>query len=227
MVTDSLRFPLRGDDTLRVLLIGGALSFFAFLVVPGIIVQGYLVRVLGAATRGDVDPPEFEDWGDLLLDGIKVIVVQLVYVAIPFIVLFFAMLFTVYGPGGEAPRDGLARGVGLFGGLLVFVAVLLFLVAAYLIPAALANFASHDDLGAAFDLSTVTDAALTVDYLVAVVLSAVVSLAIVLVSAPLVVVLVGFVVLFYGQVAVSHILGEGFADGLELQSSTPSAYRDY
>lgn len=225
MIEDSFRFPLRGEDTLRTLLVGGVLSLFGFLVVPAIVVQGYLVSVLGAAIRGDAEPPEFEDWADLLLDGIKAVVVQLVYVALPFIVLFFALVFTAFGMGDEAPGGGLATGIGLFGGLLFVVAILLFVAVGYLVPAALANFARYDDLSAAFDLETVTRVALTADYFVAVLVAAVVGFVVGLISIPLMIVLVGFAVQFYGQVVVFHVIGEGFADARGIDGGRPRTRR--
>lgn len=222
MLSEALEFPRADDDWLKTVLIGGVLSFLGFLIIPAIIVNGYLLRVLRAGVEGERTPPKFEEWGDLLVDGILLWIVQLVYVGIPAFIMFvvvvsFAVIATVTTSTGADP-SGSALAAGGIVTLLVMLAVgLLLLVAAYLLPAALANFARTGEFTAAFHLGTVARAAFSVDYFVAMVLVIAVSLVLGFIGGLLVLVLVGIFVLFYLQVVVFHLFGQGFAGGLDLE----------
>ena len=61
MLGDALSFPRNDDDWLETVLIGGVLSILGVLVVPAILVNGYLLRVLEAAVADEETPPRFED----------------------------------------------------------------------------------------------------------------------------------------------------------------------
>jgi hypothetical protein len=227
MLSDALSFPRRGDDWLSTLLVGGILTLLGFLILPVFVVQGYLVRVLDRAARRERTPPSFTEWGTLFVDGLKVLVVNLVYglpVFVLGVVVFGAAVIIVPGepmvvdsvePGGAPP---VPQSTGS-GGLLVFVALvalvaLLGLVVSYLLPAALANFAREDRLGAAFAFRTVLAGAFTRDYAVAWLLAMIVGLVGGLVGSALSVVVVGLFVLFYVQVVFYYLVGRGFAAGL-------------
>ena len=220
MLSDALSFPRQHDDWLKTVLVGGVLTIFSFLFIPVLPVQGYLVRVLDAGVRDAETPPVFDDWGDLFVDGVLVFVIQFAYAIIPIVVIFFGTF--VLGAGALAAgggAEGAGTGIGLLGGLVLLVGFLLSLVAAYLIPAATANFAYEDDIGAAFDLGTIREAAFTGDYFVAVVLAVVVSIVLGFVGGALSVVLVGFFVLFYLQVVVYFLFGRGFGEGLGIDTT--------
>ena len=223
MLSDALSFPRGGDDWLSTLLVGGILTVLSFLILPGFVLQGYLVRVLGHAARGERTPPSFTQWGSLLVDGLKVFVVNLVYglvVLIPFALLLGGLFIAVPGePVPVAPGATPSPPSGGAGGLVVLV-VLVAVVAvaglllAYLLPAALANFAIEGNLGAAFALRTIASGAFTGDYAVAWLLALVVGIVGGLVGSALSAVVVGFFVLFYVQVVLYYLVGRGFAAGL-------------
>ena len=205
MLGDALEFPRNADDWLQTVLIGGILSALQFLVVPVFVVQGYSVRVLRNAATGTERPPSFTDWGDLIVDGLKLIVVELVYAFV--VLLPILVVVAVSGAAFVGGRGGLLAGlVGVVG---VLVAVVLALVAAYVLPAALANFAVEDSMAAAFDLSTVLAIAFTGDYAVAWVVAVVVGLVGGLVGGALTALVVGVFVLFYVQVVVFYLFGRG------------------
>ena len=207
MLSDALSFPRSGDDWIPTLAIGGILFILSFLVIPAFVVQGYFVRVLRAAATGETDAPSFTDWGGLLVDGLKLFVVNVAYsivLMIPYFALFFLLGF---GSNGGAGAGALL----LVLGLVVFV---LALVIAYFVPAASANFALEGDFGAAFDFGTIRSAAFTGDYAMAWVLAIVVGIVGGLVGSFLSVLLVGIFVLFYVQVSVYYLFGRGFAKGL-------------
>jgi hypothetical protein len=209
MLGDALSFPRQSDDWLPTLLIGGVLSVLGFLIVPIFIVQGYFVRVLAAAARGERAAPSFTDWGGLIVDGVKLFVLNLVYGLLLLIPLGIVAVATgVAASGGDASRV-FAGIVGLVG-LLVVAA--LGLVVAYIVPAAATNFAMEGRLGAAFDFSTVFGAAFTGDYAVAWLVAVVVAVVGGLIGSALSVVVVGIFVLFYVQVSTFYLFGRGFAE---------------
>jgi hypothetical protein len=72
MLTEALEFPFESDDWLQTVLIGGVLPLLSFLILPGILVNGYLLRAVRAGVQGDETPPKFGDWTDLLVDRILV-----------------------------------------------------------------------------------------------------------------------------------------------------------
>lgn len=209
MLGDALSFPTTSDDWVGTVVIGGALTLFSFLILPGIVVYGYLVRVARAGATGAA-APSFTDWEGLLVDGVKVFALGLaasIVVVVPIVV--------VGGIGGAVAG---MTGNRVFGGVVALVvplvAVALALVLGYFLPAALANFAIEDSLAAAFDLGTVVDGALTAEYATAWLLALLVGLAGNAVGSVLAVVLVGFLVLFYAQVVVAYLFGRGFASGI-------------
>lgn len=232
MLSEALEFPFEGDDWLQTVLIGGVLSLFSFLILPGILVNGYLLRLVRAGVNGDDTPPKFGEWIALLVDGVLVWVVQFVYAAVPTFLLVLVMgSFTVVtdvststGPDPAASPDGALLG-GVVGGLVAIVLVLLVLAAVYLMPAALANYARTGDFTDAFALRTVAAGAFSSEYLLAIVLVVVVSIVLGLIGSLLTLVLVGVFVLFYLQMVVYHLFGQGFARGLDLEN-TPDAPSD-
>ena len=116
--------------------------------------------------------------------------------------------------GGSAlvGGDAGAATFGVAGFLVLGLFVLASLVVSYLVPAALTNMAVEGRLGAAFDLSTVRTAVFSADYLVGVLLGVVLAGVIGSIASPLMVLLVGIPLLFYGQVVSYYCFGRGFAE---------------
>ena len=224
MLGDAFSYLRRDDGWLRTVLIGGVLLLLSPLFLPTLVVQGYLVRVLRGVVGGAGDPPVFDEWVEMLVDGVKLLVVQLVYGLVPGGLVFLGSLVAGLGAylagGGGRAGAGVGAGVGLLAGILFLLAFLLGLLAAYVTPAAVANFAREGELAAAFDLATVREVVSSRAYLVAalyaVAAGIVVAVGTTLVAATIVgLVLVPFVA-FYGQVAVYHVLARGFAESLGL-----------
>ncbi|WP_284014037.1 DUF4013 domain-containing protein [Halobaculum litoreum] len=228
MLEDALRYPLNNDDRLATLVIGGLLLAFSFLIVPVFVLQGYLVRVLRSAAEGEEAAPSFTDWGALIVDGLKLIVVGLVYgfaIAVPFVVATF-----VVGIGGATGSEAGLAAFGIVGVLLFLVATVVAILVTYLLPAALTNFALEGRIGAAFDVSAITEATLSSKYLIGVLLGVVLNAVIGTVAGPLVFLLVGIPLLFYGQVVSYYCFARGFAEatgrsgrgGVDTARTTPT-----
>lgn len=166
MLSDALSYPQSGDGW-RSVLIGGLLTFFSWLLIPGFIVWGYYMRVLRGVALEEEEAPRFDDWGDLLVDGFKSFLIVMGYLFLPML-LVFVLAFVAFLIGGEDLGVVLALLVGLFG-----IVVMLGMI--YLLPVALTAFALTDRLGAAFEIGSVTASAFTGDYGVSVLLSTILS----------------------------------------------------
>lgn len=217
MLSDALRYPLERDDWLRTVLIGGLLTVLSVLVLPWFLLQGYYVRVLNGVTNGDPEPPGFTDWVDLLVDGVKLFLLNaLVTIAI---LALQAVVAMASGTGSLLAERPPGAGAGMTGdalGLSAVLAVLAAIVAvSYVVPAMFANFAREDSLAAAFDVSTVLSGALTREFLIAWVLSVAVGVVLGFVATLLSLLLVGIFGLFYVQIVTYYLFGRGFAAGLD------------
>lgn len=91
---DSLEYSAKDWKTLVIL---GVISLFSFLLLPVFLITGYNYRVINTAVHGIIngrDPlPNFDDLIDMFVDGVKVVIVQIAYLLVPFIVfLIFAAI---------------------------------------------------------------------------------------------------------------------------------------
>lgn len=197
-------FPMEDDDWLVKTLIGGVLVFLGFLFVPVLAVWGYAVETMRGAVAGETGPPEFDDWGALIVDGLKAWVVLLVYQIIPAVVGI--ALFVVFGLAGAGTDSAGLGFLGFFLGLAVW--TLLSLVFGYFAMVGVVNFAVEGSLGAAFDVGTVRSVALSSDYLMAWVFYIAISIVMSVVGS--LIVTYPFAA-FYGLVATSRAFGEAYA----------------
>jgi len=230
MLEDGLSYPMQGDSWIGRVLIGGVMVFLAFLIIPIFFFQGYLLRVLGSTVRGEPEPPEWGDWGGLLIDGLKSAAVTFIYAFVPTAVFgVLAILFAGLGGAAGDSGGGIIAGFGVLT-LLLFIPVM-FLVY-YIVPAALANMASDGSIGAAFDFDMLSNVVLSVDYFIAVLMPIVVGVLINIISFVLGITIIGYLlvpfVAFYGQVAIFRMFGLAFAKqsggGTTTQSSAATGY---
>lgn len=219
---DALRYPTEHDDWMKTILIGGVLSIFGFLLIPIIPVYGYIVRVLKRRLAGEKRPPTFDDWGELFGDGVRVLVIGIVYMLVPAIVGAVTVGGSILAMATET-RGGVATGMaGLaFGFLLTFVLSLVF---GYVAVAAIVTFAREDRLGAAFDFGTLRTVVFEGDYAVAWLLSIGVFIGAGVVTSVLNVVpvlgaIVGAFVVFYAQIVAANLWADGYSAALEAGGS--------
>lgn len=217
MFEDGLSYPARGDWLGRTV-IGGLLFAFSFLIVPAILVTGYLIDALERTVAGDEEPPAFSDWGDLFIRGLVGTVIGIVYSVVP-LVGFGAIAFILFGvvgvAGGAGDAGGVVAGLGVVALLLLgllFIPVVFLIY--YLVPAALTNYAIEDELAAAFDFGTIKPILLSSEYLIAVLLPLVVAVLLWITTSILSVTIVGLLLVpflqFYGQLAVFRMFGSAF-----------------
>lgn len=213
MIEDGLSYPFEGNEAVKNLVIGGLLNVFGFLVLPVLIVQGYYIAVLRTTIQGYDQMPAFQEWGTLLVDGLKAAVITFVYSIVPLIL--FVVLMSVLGAGANGSSDGIIAGFGLLFLLLLFLAYALI---AYLAPAALSHFAYEGSFGAAFDFGTITDVITHGEYLKAFVMAIVVGFLIGIVAIILQITIIGIILLpwlyFYAGAAIFRMYARAYATAI-------------
>lgn len=248
-LTDEIDYPSRGDDALKTMLIGGALAFLAVLInlvgsvlavvligflilpfalVPQILTQGYLVRVLDDTLDGGVDPPVWEEWTDVFVDGLKFVVVSIVYSLPVVVVSVILVLLFAFGTSVGAGVGG--DGGGAIAGLSVLLALVLGLVVLalalavfYVLPIGICGMAQDDAIGGAFDLDRIREVATTREYAVGWGAGAVTLVVGGGIAQFLVFILIGFPLLFAAQVLAFRFFARGYADALGLDVAPEGA----
>lgn len=221
MFEEGLSYPLDGDNALGRIIIGGLLGFASVLVIPAFALLGYLVWVLRDSALGKDEPPAFDDWGAMIVDGLKATVVGISYGILPFL-LVVVSVFVIAGGGasGNDTAAGVLGGIGILG---ILTSVVAMFIIYYLVPAALTNMALEDSIGAAFDFGTLKQALLSVDYLVAwlipFVLAVVVNVVVFLLSVTVIGLVVVPFIQFYVQVAVFYMFGVAFAKAVDIDGA--------
>lgn len=212
MLDDALYYPARGDDALLTVLIGGVLTMFSFLLVPVVFVFGYFLRVLERTVEGEEEPPKFDDWGELGVNGLLALVVTVVYYLIPVLAL------VVLGGLGVLTGSG---DVAAAGGVVAFlVSGVLFVALTYVYPAAITNFARTGQMGDAFAFGDISEVVLSGEYFMAWLLGFVIFVGGfvvvgVLSIIPVLGTIVGLFVNFYIQVAAYRVFGTAFKQAIE------------
>lgn len=233
MFQDALNYPRESDSAVKTIVIGGLLLFFSFLVVPTFFVIGYVVRTLRGVLNGETEPPVFDDWGDLGMDGLKVFVIGFVYSLVPTaiaVAALFASGVTV-GLGGNGSGSGLA--VGFIVVVAALAVAIVSLAMAYVLPAAVVAFVRTDSIAAAFSPGELRAMAFSRTYatgwLVAVAISLLSGVVIGVLNAVLIGALLAPFLTFYANVAGTYAIGTAVNempsvdDGDELPAGRPAA----
>lgn len=213
-IEELARYPMESDDWLVTVAIGGLATLLSVFVLPIFVVTGYVVRALRAGMEDADEPPVFDEWGDLLKEGVVAAVITFVYQLIPTIVFAVAVggSLLAFATGSDA-GTGLGL-VGLLGGLLLW--WVLAIVFGYVGLAGVANYAREESFGAGFDVGVVRTAVTSRDYAVAwlyvIALNIVVGVATGLLNAvPVLGGIVGVFLSFYALIIAGWLLGDGFA----------------
>jgi len=94
ILVDSLSYPFSDNKKYFKLLI---LFLTSFLVIPGIMACGYLVRIIKYTTHGKSERPDFNDWKELLKDGLKLLGLGIIFAVVFYGLLWIMdLLFNIY-----------------------------------------------------------------------------------------------------------------------------------
>lgn len=143
-IREALKFPFEQDDWLRKAAIGSVLALASFLIIPAPLLLGYLMRIFRSESI-----PEFGNYLDMYIEGLKA--------------LFVIALYVIPGFGIMAAFDG----------ILLVVGALVFFLSVYTLDSGLYHLA-NDGLKKAFSLQALKDA-FTLNYFLGLVVSTVVA----------------------------------------------------
>ncbi len=153
IISDSIKYP---SSSWGKVLILGIIMIASVLIVPIFLVYGYMFRIIKATLAGLDELPEFDEIGEMFVDGLKVFVVAIVY-AIP-VYIIAAILGLIIG--GSTTSTSISMDPTMVWAL--FFGYLLYIIIAVIIGLieviAIANMAYYNgDLGAAFRFSEILD----------------------------------------------------------------------
>lgn len=205
-VGHALGYPKQDDYD--PILIGAIIEFVgSFLPFVNFIVRGYGFRLARASARGQVDRPDWGDYGGQFVDALKILAVS---VAFGLIWVLVAGVF-----GGVIWVVSESAGIAVFG-LVMFVASLLF-------PASLVTYAATDSFGAAFAPSQAGAFLTSLAYVKAYLLAAVLTPVFLLVFFISIFTIVGgFVVLAYGTYFFFSFWGYYYREAVAAESVPPA-----
>lgn len=142
ILSNSFSYPLSNVKRMLVL---GLLLATSILIVPAIFAYGYFLRIMEHSFNGSNELPPFENWKKMLTDGLKYIIVTLVYLGIPaFIAGFISVIILL----AQYPRimsfNEFLLVIGIVSVVIVAIPFVLSLIA-------LPNMVKHQHVRAAFD----------------------------------------------------------------------------
>jgi hypothetical protein len=149
IVSDSVMYP--SQDWKKVLIFG-ILFIISFLIIPVFLVMGYFFRVLKGTIAGYEELPDFDEWGGMFVDGLKIFVVQFVYFLIPAIVILIGVWASISSisvtDAGTMTNPSFVFGLM---GVTAIIGVILAIILGLIAIIAIANMAlNNGEFGAAF-----------------------------------------------------------------------------
>jgi len=233
MFQEAINYPRDSDSAVKNLAIGGLLVLASVLFVPTFFVLGYVVRALRDVLDGEAEPPAFDEWGELFVDGLKAFAIGLVYSLVPTVITIAAIVASGVTLGLTGPGEGGSLAIGLIAlAALALVAVVSVLLA-YVLPAAIVAWVRTDSLAAAFsprELRVLTfSKTYATGWLVAVAIGLLAAIVVSVLNAVVVGVVLAPFVVFYGNVAGVHAIGSAVrempavGDGPDTPASQPAA----
>lgn len=117
----------------------------------GVIINGYPIRIMRASMAGFDELPNFDSWFDIIINGIKVFIVDIAYFIPLFILLFSGGLlgFSAFSMGA----DNSSAILDIF----MIIAILYVVIAFPFYLMSLANMAFYEDIGSAFRFREILD----------------------------------------------------------------------
>jgi len=121
-----------------------------------LIVAGYMARIIRETPSSD-SPPKLEGYGDLWIDGLKIVVAAIIYMIIP-VILIVSGAITLFAPFmfGPYPPGILFVPVGL-GVILLAVGIIIAFLIAIIMAMAIVRMIKTGSFGKAFAVSEILD----------------------------------------------------------------------
>ncbi|MGZ7044551.1 MAG: DUF4013 domain-containing protein [Methanobacterium sp.] len=223
-ITSSLKYPL--SDWTKILI----LMVISIIPIVNFMSAGYYLRIIKSTLAGINDVPDFDNLGELFIDGIKILILGIIYMIVPIIIFILAAVLA--GPASVSYSSGYSYYVPFtaFTGLslvLMVIGFLLAIIVSIIYLPALVNMALYDgELGAAFRFSEILDRIKVIGWgsyilwIIAIwITTIIVGLIIGIIGGILLIVLIGFIVIFAGEAYLimfqSRSLALLFAESIE------------
>ena len=152
IISDSIKYPSSNWGKVLIL---GVIMIASILIVPVFLLIGYLFRIIKASLAGLDELPEFDEIGEMFVDGLKVFVVGIVY-SIPVIIISIIIGALL----GSTTSTSLSLNPYMIWAIVLGYAVYIIVAAiiGLIEVIAIANMAYYDgDLGAAFRFGEILD----------------------------------------------------------------------
>jgi len=155
ILSDAVKYP---SSEWKKIIILGVLFILSFVIIGVFFVLGYFLRILKSSIAGIDELPEFNDWGEMFIDGLKVLVVYIIYLLIPGIVIVVGLFSSI--------ASSIATNAGIYTaptsffaliGVTTIIGYILALIFALFAYMAVANMALYDEMEAAFRFSEILD----------------------------------------------------------------------
>jgi hypothetical protein len=115
------------------------------------LILGYMLKVL----KGTTPAPEIDDWVGMFIDGIKVIIVEFIYMIPVLIVMFLLAGGSALGMVSQDPGVAMAAfGAAMLG---ILVAIILAVIISLIALIGMVRLARTDSIGEAFNFSAILD----------------------------------------------------------------------
>jgi hypothetical protein len=160
LTSDAMKYPTQ--DWKKVIILG-ILILTSFLIIPAFLAIGYVFRALKWSVAGVDQLPEFDEWGEMFTDGLKIFVVELAYFIIPFLFIFLSIwasissLVALGASGNDLMPATAFSAFGLMGGLLVM-GLIFAVIFGIFFTIGITNMAYYNsEIGAAFRFREILD----------------------------------------------------------------------
>ncbi len=213
-ISKAYTFIPEDREWIKKIVIGGVIALFSFLLIPIFFLIGYQVAIVRNVMNGEEDPlPEWEEWGQLFMDGLVVWAAQLVY-ALPVILLGICSMFLWLPAALDSGGDfgGALSAGATFGMVVLACLIILFAIGlAFIMPALYIQYVRTGEFGPMFQVAQVIKIAREnfVDILIVIVAAIAASFVLGLVTwIPLCGWLLGAVGTAWIAVATAHLYGQ-------------------
>ena len=194
IISDSIKYPSSNWGKVLIL---GVICIASILIVPIFLVYGYVFRIIKATLAGMDELPEFDEIGEMFVDGLKILVVSIVYAIPIWIIAAIIGLITGTGMGTTSTSLDPTMMWAVLGSSIVFIIVALIVGLVEIM--AIVNMAYYNgELGAAFRFSEILDRIAQIGwgkYIVTYIVIAVISFIAFLIGWLTMLVLIGFILL--------------------------------
>ena len=174
IISDSLTYPI--SDWTKILILGiitvisnignitgtftqnwGLTAYLTIIgAIIGLLVTGYLFRIIKSSIAGIHELPDFDAWLEMFIDGIKVTIVGIIYSLPAIIIILIFAASIILSILTNSPVNSAIAGTLITAGIGILIAILYMLIITPIIAMAVANMAyNNSKLKAAFKFNEI------------------------------------------------------------------------